>query len=119
MNILVIDDDPAILESIKIILEELGHTVFVINNTDNIQKIVEKTGPKLILLDYLLNGTNGMSVIKVLRVNRKFRNIPIVFFSALNDIEELTRQGAADGYLKKPYGINDLKKIISKFQRKR
>lgn len=113
-KILVIDDDPAILEVIKIVLEEKGYEVATTLDGNKIEKKVIEINPKLILLDFLMIGPTGGDVTIKLKTNKKTKDIPIILISANHDIENLTRQFDVDGFLAKPFDIDQLGLLIEK-----
>lgn len=115
-RIWVIDDDIAILEAIEAVLTEEKYTVCIINDPIGIEKhIATEELPQLIFLDVLMSGVDGRDVATILKKNKKTKHIPIVMLSANMKIEEITKEVNADGYLWKPFDINELIRITKKF----
>ncbi len=103
-KILVIDDDHDILEIIDIIFRQEGYDVVLSDNgkeTENIGQI----NPDLVLLDVRITGSdkNGVEICAQIKSNPETQNLPVLLFSAEDDIAELTRRCGANGYIRKPF----------------
>ena len=104
IKILVVDDDPDIIEIISYNLKKENYKVFYCyNGTDSI-KIAEKEKPDLIILDVMMPGMDGIQVCEKLRSKNKFNNTIIMFLSARG--EDFTHIAAydagADDFVNKP-----------------
>ena len=104
IKILVVDDDPDIIEIISYNLKKNNYKVFsCYNGTDSI-KIAEKEKPDLIILDVMMPGMDGIQVCEKLRSKNKFNNTIIMFLSARG--EDFTHIAAydvgADDFVNKP-----------------
>jgi DNA-binding response OmpR family regulator len=111
-KILIAEDDKAIVEVVKIILDEAGYTTSTIEDSDSVVKVVEQKKPDLILLDIWLSGEDGGEIAKILKSQEKTKKIPIIMISANNETEQIAKDAGADGFLKKPFDINDLLNIV-------
>ena len=103
-KILVVDDDPDIIEIISYNLKKENYKVFsCYNGTDSI-KIAEKEKPDLIILDVMMPGMDGIQVCEKLRSKNEFNNTIIMFLSARG--EDFTHIAAydagADDFVNKP-----------------
>jgi DNA-binding response OmpR family regulator len=116
-KILIAEDDQAILEVLKSILEGEGHLVFSPRNERAIHEIVRQESPDLILLDIWLLGHDGGKIAKDLKGKDETKNIPIIMMSANNETEKISREVGADGFLLKPFTIEDLQTVITKFSK--
>ena len=104
IKILVVDDDPDIVEIISYNLKKENYKVFsCYNGTDSI-KIAEKEKPDLIILDVMMPGMDGIQVCEKLRSKNEFNNTIIMFLSARG--EDFTHIAAydagADDFVNKP-----------------
>ena len=104
IKILVVDDDPDIIEIISYNLKKENYKVFsCYNGTDSI-KIAKKEKPDLIILDVMMPGMDGIQVCEKLRSENKFNNTIIMFLSARG--EDFTHIAAydagADDFVNKP-----------------
>jgi len=105
-SILVVDDEPDVRESVRIILEMNGYDVIeAIDGDDCLQKIKEKK-PDLILLDIMMPGTPVNEIIK------QKKDIKIAFMSVvrISDARKkgLTTQDNVVDFLQKPFNVSDL-----------
>ncbi|MBI4079333.1 MAG: response regulator [Candidatus Levybacteria bacterium] len=114
-SVLVVDDDPAILDVIKIILEEKGYDVHLLADGDKIAQTIVAFSPSVILLDFWLSGLNGKQVIKILRTNPTTKHIPIIMISANHDPKSIAEEVEANDFLAKPFDIDDLVRIVEKY----
>ena len=113
-SILIAEDDKAIVEVVKIILDEAGYKTHTIEDGESVAKIVELKSPDLILLDIWLSGEDGGEIAKTLKGQDKTKKIPVIMISANNETEQIAKDAGADGFLKKPFDINDLLAIVEK-----
>jgi len=107
-RILVIDDEPAIRDSLKMVLEYEGYEVMQAATGDEGVKLVERESPDLVFLDIKKPGMDGMEVLQKLK--HMVENTPIVVFSGhgtINAAVEATRLGAFD-FIEKPLDTNRL-----------
>ena len=119
--ILLVDDDKATHDVVKRAIKKEGHTVFSCFDGDEGIEQARKVEPKLILLDVLMPGRDGWSVLKELKKDKKLRNIPVVITSVLNE-ESLASSLGADDYMKKPidrtFFLNIVKRYITEKDQK-
>lgn len=110
-KILVVDDDKAINELIKINLELFGYDV--ITAFDGIQgfTLAKQELPDLIILDVMMPDVDGYTVAKRVRENQNTKNIPILMLTALNMLEDKVKgfDIGVDDYLVKPFEMEELK----------
>ena len=119
--ILLVDDDKATHDVVKRAIKKEGHTVFSCFDGDEGIEQARKVEPKLILLDVLMPGRDGWSVLKELKKDKKLKNIPVVITSVLNE-ESLASSLGADDYMKKPidrtFFLNIVKRYITEKDQK-
>lgn len=106
-KILVIDDDSAIVDATKMILEFEGYQVLGQTEGHSIKKIVEYK-PDLIFLDLWLSNMDGREFCQKIKANPQTKNIPVLFFSASRSIELNAKQAQADDYISKPFEMDRL-----------
>ncbi len=114
MKVFIFDDDPDILELCEIVLSGNGHEVFTSEHCDNLIERVSAVGPDVIFMDNWIPKTGGIEATRLLKSNEKLNNIPVIYFSANNDISNLAARAGADAWLAKPFNINDLEKVMLK-----
>lgn len=113
-SILICDDDRGILDATKMILEEKGYSVFLLDAKENIFRQIEKIKPMLILLDIWLGEINGEEVANRLKKNKKTQKIKIIILSANRLTKEIATRIKAEDYITKPYDIEELEKKVEK-----
>jgi two-component system, OmpR family, response regulator len=110
-KVLVVDDDPEIVELFVDVLERDGR--FEVKTADTgytAGMLTNEFKPDLILLDYMLPDVNGNVVCKTIRQNEAFANIKIIVVSGVvnqDEINDLMKSGA-DEFVKKPFNIEKL-----------
>jgi CheY-like chemotaxis protein len=112
-KILVADDDPAIVESVTLILEEFGYEVESTVDGETIYKM-EKNLPDLLLLDIWMSGQDGRDICKYLKKIETTKHIPIIMISASRDIKKSAKEAGADDFLAKPFQMDALIETIEK-----
>ena len=116
-KIMIVDDDEGILDAISMMLEFKGYEVTTCNNGDTILSM--ETGfPDLLLLDIWMSGTDGRNVCKQLKQQERTKSIPIIMVSASKDIERSAIESGADGFLAKPFEMNELLEKIKYYTAK-
>src|SRR5476649_2702880 len=114
-KILVVDDDPDILEGISIILETEGFTVDTTSEAEKTYERIEKFNPDLILLDVLMSGSDGRTICKNLKSKANTKKIPVIMISADPSAKSGSLLAGANEFISKPFDIDDLIKAIRKF----
>ncbi len=91
-KVLIIDDDPDIIDSLSMILEGSGYAVAVKKDTDNLIEDVEDVNPDLIILDVIFpeDPQAGFKAARALHKDPKVGRIPVLLLSALNQLSNLS-----------------------------
>lgn len=107
-RILIIDDEPDIIELLEIFLENFK----TISSSSPIEglKLAKTEHPDLIILDVMMPQMNGYELCREIKQNCSTKNIPVLMYSALFDSSDIKKgmQAGADEYLKKPIHPCDL-----------
>jgi len=91
-KILYVEDNVDIQKIVTMILEDIGgYELKICSSGQETLKFVEEFNPDLFLLDVMLPGMNGPSLLKELRKNPKFYDIPAIFISAVAQGPELIK----------------------------
>jgi len=112
-KILIIDDNDHNRLLVKMILEKKGYTVLEAGSGHAGVSIAKEKKPNLIILDIMMPELDGWEVIRILKQSRETDKIPVVVFTALDNIEEDIEEVEADGFLQKPLDINQLFKTVA------
>jgi len=110
-KILVIDDDIAICELIKINLELQGHICEY--STDPIRgfALIKQEKPNLVILDVMMGAISGYDIAKKIRQTQDIANMPIIMLTALGELNNKLDgfNSGVDDYMTKPFEIEELK----------
>ncbi len=109
-RILIVDDVKA---NVDVLVEALRgeYKLSVALDGENALRNAEKNPPDLVLLDIMMPGIDGYEVCRRLRANEQTREIPIMFLSSLEDVQDKARgfEMGANDYLTKPFEILEVK----------
>jgi DNA-binding NtrC family response regulator len=122
MNILIVDDEPVLLESIKIGLQNLGYEVTTANCAEQaLGDLPQEPGASrigLVITDYLMPGMNGIDFLLALR--KWSPNLPVLIMSAHAEPELVVEafRYQCDGFFEKPILLSQLVKEIERIAHK-
>ena len=114
VNVLVVEDEPDMLEALRIRLESIGFGVITAaDGLEGLQK-ARAENPDLMILDIMLPKMDGFKVCRMLKFDQKFKSIPIILLSAKSSERDLEmgKEVGADAYLTKPFRTQELLKVI-------
>ena len=109
-TILVVDDDKAIVELIKVNLEMQSHDVLTAYDALTGIAIAHQESPDLIILDLMMPGVDGLTTCQRIRQQENTKDIPILMLTALSRTEDKISgfNAGADDYLTKPFELSEL-----------
>ncbi len=109
-RILVVDDEPLIVEIVEETLLEDGHEVLKAYSGEEALIVVDRELPDLILLDLMLPGMSGYEVSRLMQQEARFNHIPIIMLTARTAPDDRVAgyQGGADDYITKPFDTEEL-----------
>ncbi len=109
-SILVIEDEEPIQILLRYNLEAEGYRVRVSSDGDDTMPLISDERPDLIVLDWMLPGTSGIEVCRLVRTRPETRDIPIVMLTARSEEAERVRglTTGADDYIVKPFSVPEL-----------
>jgi CheY-like chemotaxis protein len=109
-KVLIVDDIAFNRTVLSKILSKSGYELSIATSGEQALQVVEIVVPDLILLDYMMPGMNGIDVLKLLKADNRFMDIPVMFLTASDEMEFMTEafeQGAVD-YITKPFKASEL-----------
>jgi two-component system alkaline phosphatase synthesis response regulator PhoP len=114
-KILVVDDEPEILELLQYNFNKRGLEVSVARNGQEGLELIEKDLPQIIVLDIMMPVMSGIEMCRKLRQQEQFKNIPVLFLSATNDDMLILSAMSAGGnhFVSKPVRLNLLFQLVS------
>ena len=112
--VLVVDDEPGIVEFLRFALEDNGYRVETARDGNDALAKVDREQPTFVLTDLMMPRVNGWELCGRLRERRLTRTVPIVGMSAVDP------SGAPfDAFLRKPFELDDLLGVLSRFTEQR
>jgi DNA-binding response OmpR family regulator len=110
ITVMVIDDDRITRETLETILQEKGYGTLLASSGEAALGIMEKETPDLILLDLVMPGIDGCQVLKALKGEERWKDLPIIFLSARSTAPEraMGLELGAEDYLEKPFANEEL-----------
>ena len=102
--VLIADDNPQILELLEAYLDPLALRVRTARDGQATLDAVESERPALILLDIMMPRRSGFEVCRILKEDPRYRDIPIIMVTALNEVADMerARESGADYFISKP-----------------
>ena len=112
-RILVIDDEEALREGLKVYLELEGYDVCACHDAESAM-LLDLSDFDLILLDIMMDGMNGIDFAKIIRSRQETTDVPIIFLTAKDSEDDMITglDIGADDYIAKPYSLRNVKARI-------
>lgn len=110
-RILVVEDEPALREAVKLKLERRGYIVDDAETGEKGLELLKEHRPDLVWLDMLLPGINGMEVLRTIRANPEYADLKVIVVSVSSGeerIKEMLRLGAIDYIVKSNYPLDEI-----------
>lgn len=116
-KILLVDDEPQLVEVVKMRLEANGYTVLAAYDGQEALDKARQEKPDLIILDLMLPKVDGYKVCRMLKFDQNYKHIPIIMFSARAQEEDvkLGKEVGGDAYITKPFEPQELLSKIKEF----
>lgn len=120
-TILVVEDEPAIQDLIRINLQLSGYRVLTHDNAEDAIKGIQDELPDLALLDWMLPGMSGVELARRLRGDSRTKSLPIILLTARGEEEDKLKglESGADDYITKPFSVRELEARIKAVLRRR
>ncbi len=118
-RILVVDDEPIILRSIKTWLGD-EYELYLVNSGETALELLESYHVDLVLLDYRMPTMDGPKVLEAIRNNEKLKDLSVIFLTANNDRQSVitAMQYKPDGYILKSKSPEEIKAAVKDFFKK-
>ena len=118
-KILIVDDEPNLLRLLEYNLKDKFEIFLKNDGTEALNWLLEGNLPNLIITDVMMQKMDGYELLKNIRKNNSFKEIPIIFLSAksptVDPIKALIE--AADDYIVKPFDIEELENSMKNLLR--
>lgn len=109
-NLLIVDDEPDNIRVLSALLNQQGYYVRKALNAQMALIAIASVKPDLILLDIRMPGVTGYELCRQLKSQMETNDIPIIFISALNQIQDIMQAFSAGGvdYITKPFKVDEV-----------
>ncbi|MBO0333676.1 phosphate regulon transcriptional regulator PhoB [Sneathiella sp. CAU 1612] len=121
MKILVVEDEPAMVELLRYNLESEGFQVASAHDGEEAMLAIEEEQPDMLLLDWMLPKVSGIEICRRLRRDQKYSNLPVIMITARGEEADRVRglDVGADDYVSKPFSPAELMARIRAVLRRR
>jgi DNA-binding response OmpR family regulator len=104
-TILIVDDEPSIVVPLEFLMTQNGFDVIIAQSGEEAIELIAKYVPDLVLLDIMLPGIDGFEVCEIIRLNREYQNIKVIFLTARGRELDMAKGLilGADDYITKPF----------------
>lgn len=119
LKILIADDTPTNVKHLQVVAEKMGHqTVVAVDGLSAIE-LFQSEAPDLVFMDIMMPGMDGITAVKQIRALPAEKWTPIIFYSALDRMQDLVNglEAGGDDYLAKPASTQLLKAKINSYAR--
>ena len=108
--ILAVDDEIHILELISYNLQQNGFSPLIAESGEEALEILKETKVDLLLLDWMMDGMDGLEVLKKIRQNQELEELPVILLTAKSEefSKVLGLELGADDFVSKPFGVHEL-----------
>ncbi len=109
-SVLVVEDEPAILELIAVNLEHAGYETLRATSAEEATRLLGEVLPDVVLLDWMLPGQSGLALARRLRGDARTRELPLIFLTArAGEPDKIAGlEAGADDYITKPFSTKEL-----------
>ncbi len=115
-RVLVVDDDATIRRVLTLNFEADGYEVSVAADGEQATELARSVHPDVVILDVMMPGADGYTVLRSLRASPQTDDIPVIFLSARASDEEVFRgwQSGADSYVTKPFELEEVVRLVAR-----
>ena len=118
-KVLLIEDEPNIIEAIKFILSREGWQVYAHSNGETATEVVHERAPDVVILDAMLPGRSGYDILRELREDTRTAALPILMLTARGQTKdrEMAERAGASRFMTKPFSnaeVLDAVKALSR-----
>jgi CheY-like chemotaxis protein len=107
-TILVVDDEPGIVDVMIAVLEDAGHDASGANNGREALSKLEASQPDLLLLDLEMPVLDGAATLSAMKANPRLASVPVLMMSGITESMVKRRCRGYDAFLRKPFSLDDL-----------
>jgi CheY-like chemotaxis protein len=113
-RVLVCDDDVSISEIVALVLTDADYEVYTIPDCNDMIEKIETINPAVIFMDHNIPDEGGIVATQAIKADPDTKDIPVIYFTASDDIDDLAEKAGADYILQKPFNIKQLEDTVNK-----
>ena len=119
-RILIVEDDPALIELLRYNLEAEGFDTAIVEDGDEAMAAVEDEQPDLVILDWMLPNVSGIEICRQIRQDPANKKLPVIMLTARTEEPDRVRglKTGADDYVTKPFSPGELMARIDAVMRR-
>ncbi|HYD62391.1 MAG TPA: phosphate regulon transcriptional regulator PhoB [Noviherbaspirillum sp.] len=120
-TILVVEDEPSIVELVSFTLKEAGWNVFAVGSATEAWEFIQRRTPHMVLLDWMLPDQSGLRLLSRIRGDRQLNELPVIMLTAKSMEEDKIAglDNGADDYITKPFSPRELTARIKALLRRK
>jgi two-component system phosphate regulon response regulator PhoB len=120
-TILIVEDEPSIIELVTFTLKEAGWNTFATQTVAEAWEFIQRRSPQLVLLDWMLPDQSGLRLLSKIRADRQLQEIPVIMLTAKSMEEDKIAglDNGADDYITKPFSPRELTSRIKALLRRK
>jgi len=109
-HVVLIEDEPNIIEAIRFLLTRDGWTVDAHSDGSDAVEVIKTARPDLVILDLMLPGKSGMEIIKDLRDEEGLRNLPVLMLTARGQARDrdMAEKAGVSRFMTKPFSNTEV-----------
>lgn len=111
-KILLVDDDVDHLSICKLVLTNRGYNVLVLWSTNVLIEVIKDFQPDLIFMDHRMPEIDGIQATILIKSNPLTQHIPVIYFTGVEGGEQFAKRAGANGFLPKPFKIDQMTALI-------
>jgi CheY-like chemotaxis protein len=112
-TVLIVDDEPAILETLASVLEDEGYRCLRAEDGKEGLAAVAQERPDLVISDVMMPGLDGREMLRAMRADPQIRDIPVIVMSAARGLPDIDRLDH-DAFLPKPFDIDNMLETVAR-----
>jgi CheY-like chemotaxis protein len=113
-RVLVVDDEPDVLDSTAQVLAAIGFEVETCGQAADIRPALRRFRPALLLQDINMPAFDLDALVRDIRGDPRLRPLRVLLFSASESIEETAQRVGADGYVQKPFDARRIRQVLER-----
>ena len=114
-KVLLVDDEVKLVATVKVFLELNGYDVVTAHNGQEGLQVARAEIPDLIVSDIMMPVMDGYSMLKELKTDVKFKDIPVIMLTAKDGLSDLCEIEGARQFLVKPFDLEMLVQVVQRF----